>query len=129
MPAGRLLVVAPAKEFRDSLVFALEAEGYSVTAVNGLTPASWLATRSFDCTVLHHRALTGSPDDILAFTTAMQPIVLLTSKPHGFLDGLVSRVVEMPVAGDAVAAAVREAIHAKEAVAAGPGSTPARTSP
>ena len=55
MASGRILVVAPNGDLQVSLVFALEAEGYQVTAKEALPDSSWVASQCFDCTVLTKR--------------------------------------------------------------------------
>lgn len=113
MAPSRLLVVAPNGDLRGSLVFALEAEGYEVTAREQLPSLSWLTAQCFDCMVLDQEALGGEGYESIAFCIKAQPVVLLAARPLSWLIERVSQIVEMPMAGNAVAAAVREAIEAK----------------
>ena len=57
----RVLVVVPNGDLRGSLVFALEAEGYEVTAKEQVPSLSWVTAQRFDCTVLDQKALLGEP--------------------------------------------------------------------
>lgn len=113
MAAGRLLVVSPNDDLRRSLVFALEAEGFEVMALSQLPSAKWAAEHRFECTVLHQKAVS---DDGLAeaisFCIRSHPVVLLAPNPPKSLADWVSAVVETPIAGDALVAAVYGAIDA-----------------
>lgn len=115
MRTSRLLVIAPNKDLRDSLVFALEAEGHAVTALEAIPGTAWLAAQDFECTVLDQKALTGQPSESISFCARAFPVVLLAARPHEWLIEWVAQVVEMPVAGNAVATAVREAINIPQA--------------
>lgn len=111
MALGRLLVIAPNSDLRGSLVFALEAEGYEVTATEELPSLSWVATQRLDCTVLDQKALVGEPHESIAFCIKAHPVVLFAVDPLSWLVEWVSQVVEMPVAGNAISAAVRQAMQ------------------
>jgi CheY-like chemotaxis protein len=112
MAQGRILVVAPNEALRLSLAFALEAEGYEVTARGELPYHGWVAQKAFDATVLDQRALTGANYESIAFCVKAHPVVLLASRPHPWLVEWVSDVVEMPVVGNAVASALdRTIVH------------------
>lgn len=78
-----------------------------------LPSLSWLTAQCFDCTVLDQEALGGEGYESIAFCIKAQPVVLLAARPLSWLVGRVSQIVEMPMAGNAVSAAVREAIEAK----------------
>lgn len=110
MAAGRILVVAPNDELRRSLAFALEAEGYEVTARSELPYHGWVAEKAFDGTVLDQRALTGAEYESIAFCVKAHPVVLLAIRPHSWLVEWVSDIVEMPVIGNAVTSALDRAI-------------------
>jgi DNA-binding NtrC family response regulator len=107
----RVLIVAPNGDLRGSLVFALEAEGYEVTAKEQVPSLSWVTAQRFDCTVLDQKALLGEPYESIAFCIKAHPVVLLAAQPLSWLVEWVSQVVEMPVAGNAISAAVRQALQ------------------
>lgn len=111
MASGRLLVVAPDADLRGSLVFALEAEGFEVTAEAEVPAISRMAQRRFDCTVLDQKALTGQDYESIAFCIKAHPVVLLAGRPHPFLVEWVSQVVVTPAADDAMITAVNLAMH------------------
>lgn len=111
MASGRLLVIAPDNDLRGSLVFALEAEAYEVTAVERLPSLSWLSAQHFDCTVLDQKALAGEAYERIAFCIKAHPVVLLATHPLSWLVEWVSQIVEMPVAGNAISTAVRQAVQ------------------
>lgn len=111
MASGRILVVAPNSDLRASLVFALEAEGYQVIANEALPDFSWVASQGFDCTVLDQRALSGPEYKSIAFCVKAHPVVLLAARPFPWLVEWVSQMVDMPAIGNAMSAAVREAIR------------------
>lgn len=113
MAPGRLLVVARNGDLRGSLAFALEAEGYEVTAREQLPTLAWLTAQCFDCTVLDQEALRGDGYESIAFCIKAHPVVLLAARPLSWLVEWVSQIVEMPMAGNAVSAAVREALQEK----------------
>lgn len=111
MSTGRLLVVAADGDVRRSLVFALEAEGYAVTASDTLPPRTWTEDNRFDCTVLDQRLLQGPAYESLAFCISSHPVVLLASRPRAWLAEWVSRVVETPVVDDSLVDAVHFAVE------------------
>lgn len=112
MASGRLLVVAQGNDLRGSLVFALEAEGFDVTAREDLPGLDWIADRRFDCTVLDQKALTGEAYRSIAFCIKAHPVVLLAARPHTWLVEWVSQVIETPANDDdALTTAVRLAMH------------------
>jgi hypothetical protein len=111
MASGRILVIAPNGDLRASLVFALEAEGYQVTAKEALPVFSWVASQGFDCTVLDQKALSGPDYESIAFCVKAAPVVLLAARPFPWLVEWVSRIVEIPAIGNSMSAAVREAIR------------------
>ena len=111
MASGRLLVVAPDADLRGSLVFALEAEGFEVTARADLPAMSWMTQRRFDCTVLDQKALTGQNYESIAFCIKAHPVVLLAGRPHPWLVEWVAQTVVTPAADDAMITAVNFAIQ------------------
>jgi hypothetical protein len=76
-----VLVVAPKEEFRRSIAFALEAEGFGVEAHELLTSAlaSPLAD-SGDCTVIDDHAIKAVPGGWKTLNRFRQPIVLLSNQ-------------------------------------------------
>jgi len=123
MSTGRLLVVAADADVRQSLVFALETEGFTVTPSAELPTRAWLRENKFDCTVLDQRVLRGEPYESVAFCIASHPVVLLAAKPFGWLLEWVSQVVETPVVEDRLLQAVHAASRPKPPATAGTPST------
>lgn len=112
MASGRLLVVAEGDDLRGSLVFALEAEGFEVTARNDMPSLDWVGARRFDCTVLDQKSLAGQQQyESIAFAIKAHPVVLLAAKPHPWLVEWVPQVVETPNADTALTTAVRLAMQ------------------
>ena len=111
MPSGRVLVVAPNSDLRTSLAFALEADGYELTVKDAPPPRSWLVTHRFDCTILDQKALTGEPYESIALCIKAHPIVLLANHPHPWLVEWVEEIVDLPLAANDVASAIRRAMH------------------
>ena len=111
MPSGRLLIVALDPDFRGSLVFALEAEGFEVTARDELPTMAWMTPRRFDCCVLDQKALTGEAYESIAFCIKAHPVVLMAARPHPWLTEWCSQVVVTPSEDDALQMAVRVAIQ------------------
>jgi DNA-binding NtrC family response regulator len=115
MASGRLLVVAPDSDLRESLVFSFEAEGFEVTARDELPSMSWMQQRRFDCTVLDQNALDGEPYESIAFCIKAHPVVLLAAAPHSWLVEWVSQVVVTPSSPDnALTTAVHLAIQIQD---------------
>lgn len=112
MASGRILVVEPNGDVRQSLGFALEAEGYEVTLKADLPDHSWVTTEAFDATVLDQKALTGADYTSVAFCVKAYPVVLLATNPYPWLVGWVSDIVELPVIGNALSTSLRKAMHA-----------------
>lgn len=113
MASGRLLVIAKSSDLQRSLVFALEAEGFEVTAHDEQPSISWLAEHPFDCAVVEQKSLTGEPYECIAFCIKAHPVVLLAAQPHKWLVEWVAQVVETPSVSDtALTSAVRLAIRA-----------------
>lgn len=110
MTPSSILVVAPDGGFRESLVFALEEDGYAVTSTDVLPTISWMQENRFRCTVLDQKALTGASYQSIAFCIKAHPVVLLASRPRPELIEWVAQVVETPAPADQLAAAVASAM-------------------
>ena len=111
MASGRLLVVAPDNDIRESLVFSLEADGFEITARDQLPSLAWMQRRRFDCTVLDQSALEGQAYESIAFCIKAHPVVLMAGRPHNWLTEWVSQVVVTPSTDNALATAIRLAIQ------------------
>lgn len=116
---GQILVIAPAADLRNSLRFALEAEGYGVTvresAAGGLPPRP-----SYDCIVLDHHAADLDPEAARRLAVAFQPVVMLANLTAHPLSSLMFRTVLKPMLGPALAHAVKDAVSTR----ANPTQTP-----
>ena len=111
MPSGRLLIVAPESAMRQSLLFALEAEGYALVVRDEPPTLAWLAKNRFDCTIADQKALTGEDYVSVAFCIKAHPVVLLAAQPHPWLVEWVAQTVELPPADNAIVAAIRAVTH------------------
>jgi CheY-like chemotaxis protein len=111
MPAGRLLVVAPDGDVRRSLVFALEAEGFDVTARNDVPSLAWTTAHRFDCAVLDQKALVGARYESIAFCIKAHPVVLLAARPLSWIIEWVAQIVETPIIEDTLVTSVRLAMQ------------------
>lgn len=106
-----ILVIAPDSDLRQSLQFALEAEGYAVTAcarMDDPTPGD-----GFDCTVLDHHAADKDRDAAIAFCDLFRPVVLLANRESHPLAAAAFRTVLKPMLGPALARAVGQAIEVR----------------
>lgn len=110
MAPSSILVVAPDGDFRESLVFALEEDGYTVTSTGVLPTISWMQENRFRCTVVDQKALTGESYEGIAFCIKAHPVVLLATRPRATLIEWVAQVVETPAPAEQLAAAVAGAI-------------------
>jgi len=106
---GHILVVAPDIDLRRSLAFALEAEGYEVTARAELDVASMPADGPYDCAVIDHASVLQSAD-AMAFCARSRPVILLSNSPMAWLSEWVAVTVELPVPGGALSAAIQAAM-------------------
>jgi hypothetical protein len=124
---NRVLVISPNPEFRRSLAFALEAEGYVVTSHAVLLAPD--EGRGYDCVVLDHKAANLVPrETALDFCAHSPHIVLLGGRTEKWLSSRVFRAVEIPQKGDALTTAVRAAIDdASVSHQVGPSAPPALT--
>lgn len=110
---SHLLVVAPSSSFRNSLRFALEAEGYDVTASASLQAVDQ-SSSSFDCTVIDHHAIEGVDVDDRRLLVAFAPVVLLANSLAHPLAALSFQTLTKPTLGPALSEAVRAAIAARD---------------
>lgn len=111
--AGRnLLVVSPRADLLGSLVFSLEAEGYSVTGRAELPGVEWLKAQHFDACVVDQRSLDREHFDAIGFCILAHPVILIAEKLHPFLHEWVSQVVVMPDNAELLTTALRELLQA-----------------
>ena len=111
---AHLLVVAPSPVLRNSLRFALEAEGYDVTAAASLQQVDY-ASSSFDCAVIDHHALDAAGSDSGRILAQFEPVVFLANSAAHPLAASSFRTVTKPTLGSALSDAVRAAIAARGA--------------
>ncbi|MBN9316732.1 MAG: hypothetical protein J0I99_13405 [Devosia sp.] len=104
-----LLVVAPSSSLRNSLRFALEAEGYTVTAVTSVDDLDEPAA-SFDCAVVDHHGLTSFTSESRRFLKEFEPVVLLANTPAHPMAGYTFRTLTKPFLGPALSEAVKRAL-------------------
>lgn len=110
MSSGRILLLAQDSDYRHSLSFLLEAEGYEVRAEAMLPPPSAGAQ---DCVVLDHRVLRPvSAEAALAFCRRSAPVILLGSRAPLWFDLSVGRHVETPIVENRLVITIRDAIAA-----------------
>ena len=113
MGPRRLLVIAPDADYRQSLAFVLEAEGFAVADHPGPPLPPRLAGEGFACTVLDLKSLRGlSPEVATSFCAQLAPAVLLGPRAPEWLAGTGCQHVETPIIEDRLLAAVRAAIAA-----------------
>lgn len=112
---GHILVIAPDFDLRRSLAFALEAEGYAVTARAEIDIAAMPADRQYDCTVIDHAAVLQSAY-VIAFCERARPVILLSNSPMAWLSEYVAVTVELPVPGGALSAAIQSAVLSRSGV-------------
>lgn len=109
---GHLLIIAPTAELRNSLRFALEAEGHDVTVHARLRDLSEQPDE-FDCAILDHHALDGNAIEAAEFLRAFSPVVLLANfDPHP-LSHLSFITVTKPSLGPRLSRAVGQAIQSR----------------
>lgn len=98
-----VLIIAPDREFRRSLEFALEAEGFSVDshALLSEAEASPVASRAV-CAVVDEGALRIDPAARRSLGRLVKPVILLVEKlsPTGDDDGLT--ILIKPLHGNAL---------------------------
>ena len=109
MTAGNILVIAPNADFRQSLAFALETEGYSVETRGDLASLGQL--EQFDAIVLDHKAIRQEPIDRVVHANHSQvPVILLASRPGDWLATKAFRTVPTPLMGSVLSDAVADAV-------------------
>ncbi len=109
---SHLLVIAPTAELRNSLRFALEAEGHDVTVHARLQDLSE-PPDEFDCAILDHHALDANASEATDFLRAFGPVVLLANiDPHP-LSHLSFITVTKPSLGPLLSRAVGQAIQSR----------------
>lgn len=117
--SGTILVVAPKEEFRRSIAFALEAEGFDVEAHALLASAlaSPLAERA-DCTVVDDHAVNAVHGGWAALSRFKQRIVLLSNhaEPVTLLPGV--KVLLKPLLGRSLTDTVAAVVSEKRAIGA-----------
>jgi FixJ family two-component response regulator len=108
--ARRLLIVAPDMDLRRSLEFMLEADGYQVVSYPaiGAVPSQ----ERFDCTILDHRAIAPPIETVIAFCRVAIPVVLLAGTPVPWLEEMVFCLVQKPLLGSPLLAAIESALAA-----------------
>lgn len=111
MDAPRLLIIAPDDDLRRSLTFALEAEGYAVTALAEAGSDVAVGTGHYACTIVDQAALAATESAARAFCAAAQPVVLLANSPVSWLPWEGVRVVEKPMLGESLSQAVQGAVN------------------
>lgn len=117
MPSGRLLIVAPDVDLRRSLEFLLEAEGHVVVSCAGIAGVD---TSNFDCTILDHRAILAPHGEMMAFCRKARPVILLAGSPLTWLTEEIFRVVQKPLLGQPLIAAVDEALRSRRPLSSSP---------
>ncbi len=76
--AQTILVAAPGRDLRESLVFALEADGFQVSAHSQLTEALASAhSKAAACIVVDEKAVDNSPEGHAQLGGLGRPLVLL----------------------------------------------------
>lgn len=108
----RVLIIAPSTDMRQSLHFALESEGYAVTAVAAIAEAAKLP-QDFDCVVLDHHADLADREGALELCRRVYPVILLANALPHRLSSLVFRTVLKPMLGPPLSVAVRQAIDSR----------------
>ena len=107
---SHLLVVAPELDLRQSLHFALEAEGYRVRSSEHIDWVS-LAGQTFDCAVLDQHAAERNAPETVDFCARFAPVILLANTVPHALSEHASRTVLKPLLGAALAAAIRDVLE------------------
>lgn len=104
MHSGRILVVAPDHDLRQSLAFALAAYGYSVVAEEAWPREP--GTERFDCVILDEHVLSEPSIRPRALFSVRGPIVLLAYSDAALSQGWFDTILAMPLKGEAVVEAV-----------------------
>lgn len=108
---GFVLIVVPDAELRQSLQFALEADGHRVEAVATLAEANARSPET-DCCILDHHAADYRPGDVDAFYAKFAPVVLLANVSSHPLIARSFATVLKPLLGLPLSLAVTRALSA-----------------
>ncbi len=104
-----VIVIAPDKDFRRSLEFALESEGFDVESHTSISKA--LASpraEKADCAVVHDAAVGDWRMGARDFYHFGKPVVLLVGSVQGVPSLPLTRVLTMPFLGNPLIEAIRE---------------------
>ncbi|MEZ5782896.1 MAG: hypothetical protein R3D70_15020 [Rhizobiaceae bacterium] len=102
-----VLVVAPDSAFRHSLEFALEAEGFRVSAYETIAKAA--SSKMFPCAacaVVDDKAVVDLRDDVEALQNTGKPLLLLTSESRKLPPLPMARILTKPYLGELLVDAV-----------------------
>ena len=110
----RILVIARHDDLRRSLSFALQAEGYVVTARFDLPPRP--TARDYDAIVVDETSLGATREDIVAFCRRASPIVLIASDTRHWLAPEVFCRVPSPLRTGTLTGALAMAVAARDRV-------------
>ena len=113
----RVLIVAPDLDLRRSLEFLLEAEGHAVVSCENVNAAGDVGR--FDCAILDHRAISPPHEAMLEFCRQARPVILLSGSAAPWLADGIFRVVQKPLLGKPLLAAVEDALRSTEAASSG----------
>ncbi|MEO5806740.1 hypothetical protein [Devosia sp.] len=108
----RVLIVAPDLDLRRSLEFLLEAEGYAVVSCASIGAARDVG--SLDCAILDHQAISPPHETVLAFCREARPVILLSGSADPWLAEGIFQVVQKPLLGKPLLAAVEDALRSME---------------
>lgn len=111
---SKLLIIAPNPDFRKSLQFALEAEGYAVESRESFHDPAGMP-QDFDCAVLDHHAAQGHLPLAMTFVEAQSPVVLLANSEDHPLVAHSFRTVTKPFLGPRLSKAIAEALARHQA--------------
>lgn len=115
---ARVLIVAPDMDLRRSLEFLLEAEGHAVASCATVSAARDLG--HFDCAILDHRAIAPPHDNVREFCREAKPVILLSGVAYPWIVEGIFQVVQKPLLGKPLLAAVENALHSTAAAKSGP---------
>lgn len=113
---SKLLIIAPDPGFRESLRFALEAEGHAVTTREGLNDPDG-NPEDVDCSILDHHAAQGHLPAAIAFAEAMSPVILLANTGTHPLAAHCFSTVTKPFLGPYLSKAIASALRHRQATA------------
>jgi CheY-like chemotaxis protein len=104
-----VLIVAPDTDLRRSMQFALEVDGYEVSARAQLAEVD-IPTEQVDCVILDHHLADRSISEARGFCLRFQPVVLLANSAAHALAPAVFRTLLKPQLGPTLSAAVSDAM-------------------